>query len=86
MKNKIKEIKLNDVAKEAIKLDKNFLTEMKDGDARAVILNDGVVVTFKKIREIGKRKVEMEMTICLQLIRIDANLIDEEDSDNGKES
>lgn len=88
MKNKkeemSKEIKLNDVAKEAIKQDKNFLIEMKDRDAKAVILNDGVVVVLKKIKDISKRKSEMEITYCFQSIRIDANLIDNEDSDNAK--
>lgn len=77
-----KEIILNDVAKAAIKQDKNFLIEMKDGDAKAIILNNGVVVTLKKIKDIGKRKSEMEITYCFQSIRIDANLIDNEDDED----
>jgi len=85
MKNKqIKEIKLNDVTREAIKQDRNFLTKMKDGDAKAVVLNDGVVVAFKKIKEIGERKVEMEVTCCLQSIRIDANLTEDDDEEGLK--
>ena len=79
------EIRLNDVAKEAIKEDINFLKEMKVGDAKAIVLNDGVVVTFSKLKEISKSRSRMEVTTCLQSIRIDADLIDEEDLDNDEE-
>lgn len=79
-----KEIRLDDVAKEAIAQDKDFLSAMEVGDSRAIILNDGVVVAFKKIREISKRKVEMEITCCPKSIRVEANLIDYKDSENDE--
>ena len=81
-----KEISLIDLAKEAIKQDKGFLSEMKVGDARAIILNDDVVVVFSKLKELNKRRSEMELTTCLHSIRIDANLIDGEDFGNDEES
>lgn len=68
-----REIKFNDVAKEVIKRDKDFLTEMEVGDARAVVLNDGVVVVFGKLKELNKSRSKMEI-FSLNSIRIDANL------------
>lgn len=84
--NQLKEIRLDDLAKEAVKQDKGFLSEMKVGDARAIVLNNDVVVVFEKIKELSKGRSKMEITTCLHSIRIDANLIDEEGLDNEEES
>lgn len=73
------EISLDDLAKEAIRQDKNFIIDIGIGDSRAVTLNNDVVVIFTKIRNIGKRKSEMEITACFKSVHIDMKLIETED-------
>ena len=73
------EISLDDVAKEAIKQDKNFIIDIGIGDSRAVTLNNDVVVIFTKIKDIGKRRSKMEIVACFDSIHIDMDLIDYED-------
>lgn len=72
-----KRMKLNDLAKAAIEQDKGFLSEMKVRDKKAIILSDGVVVVFEKLKQFSKGS-KMEVS-SMKSIRIDAILIEDED-------
>lgn len=68
-----KEIFLSNIGVEAVKVDKNFFKSMKDGESKAIILKNNVVVVVSKERSIGEGKVITEMT-CFPSICLDANL------------
>lgn len=74
----MREVRLDDMAKEAVKKDKTFLTSMHVGEARAVVLRDGAVVMFEKRRDVGKYEAEMDIRLCPKSVYLDLNLAKED--------
>lgn len=79
---KTKEISLSNIGVEAVKIDKNFFKSMKDGESKAIVFKNNVVVVVSKERSVGKRKVITEMT-CFSSICVDANLSREDIMSEG---
>lgn len=70
------EISLDKIGVEAVRVDPNFFRDMKTGDEKAVVLNDGTVVIYRMEKQVSKRRMQMSISV-IGSISLDATMAEE---------